>query len=281
MSRIITLDPTYGMYSVCAGIQDVAVDKVLLNPDYTVNPAALLEAVRFDTRMMFLCSPNNPTGNQIPLNVIRCLAAVFSGIIVVDEAYIDFAEGPSALALIAECRNIVVLQTFSKAWGMAGVRLGMAFADPEVIRVMNKVKYPYNVNVLTAEAVIRAIDEVDGRREEKAEKGEKKDKGEKKEKMEKIDKIGKNGPDIREILWERSRLADRLKGVAGVEMVYPSDANFLLVRFTDPKATYKYLAAHRIIVRDRSGQSLCQGCLRITVGTPAQNDQLITALMNQ
>jgi histidinol-phosphate aminotransferase len=179
--------------------------------------------------------------------VIRYLASRFNGIVVVDEAYIDFAERPSASTLIEECPNIIVLQTFSKAWGLAGVRLGMAIADEDVINVMNTVKYPYNVNVLSAATVMELI--------------------------------SKDGPDVRLILTERIRLADNLRGVPIVEKVYPSDANFLLVKFADPKGVYKYLAENGIIVRDRSTQPLCEGCLRITVGTPADNDQLINILM--
>ena len=247
LSRIVTLSPTYGMYSVCASIQDVAVDKVLLNADFSVNTGAILDTLRFDTKMIFLGSPNNPTGNQITLNVIRYLASRFSGIVVVDEAYIDFAERPSASTLIGECPNIVVLQTFSKAWGLAGVRLGMAIADEEIINVMNKVKYPYNVNVLTAAKVMELVT--------------------------------KDGPDVRLILTERIRLADNLRGLPIVEKVFPSDSNFLLVKFTDAKGTYKYLADNKIIVRDRSSQPLCEGFLRITVGTPADNDLLISVLM--
>jgi histidinol dehydrogenase len=267
MSRIITLNPTYGMYAVCAGIQDVEVDRVLLNPDFSVNLKAMLETVRFDTKMIFLCSPNNPTGNQVSLTEIRYLANRFSGIIVVDEAYIDFAEGPSALTLIDECPNLAVLQTFSKAWGLAGVRLGMAFAGPGIIAIMNKIKYPYNVNVLSAATVLEIVRNV---KNVKIVKNVKKEKNEKKERA---------GADVRLILTERIRLADRLKGVAGVEKIFPSDANFLLVKFADPKATYRYLADNGIIVRDRSNQALCEGCLRITVGTPAENDILIDALL--
>jgi histidinol dehydrogenase len=254
VNRIITLNPTYGMYAVSAGIQDVAVDKVLLNPDFSVNPQPILEAVRFDTKMIFLCSPNNPTGNQIPLNVIRYLAKRFIGIVVVDEAYVDFAEGASALSLTKECRNIVVLQTFSKAWGLAGIRLGMAFADAEIIRVMNKVKYPYNINVLTAGTVLAVVKEVKGRMP---------------------------GPDVREILLERIKLADKLRALPAVLKVFPSDANFLLVKFIDPKGTYRYLADNGIIVRDRSTQALCEGCLRVTVGTPVENERLINMLTDQ
>jgi histidinol dehydrogenase len=275
MSRIITIDPTYGMYAVCAGIQDVEVDRVLLNADFSVNAGALLNAVRFDTKMIFLCSPNNPTGNQIPVDEIRYLADRFSGIIVVDEAYIDFAQGPSALTLIGQCPNIAVLQTFSKAWGLAGVRLGMAFAGSEIIRNMNKVKYPYNINVLSASTVreiVRGVSDVTG------EKSGKNEKNEKNEKTRKILTDKKTGPDVREILWERNRLASSLKEIPAVVKVFPSDANFLLVKFADPKRIYKHLADHGIIVRDRSNQSLCEGCLRITAGTPAENNKLIEVL---
>jgi len=259
VNRIITMNPTYGMYSVCAEIQDVAIDRVLLNPDFSLDIKAVLAAVRFDTRMIFLCSPNNPTGNQIPLNDIRYLANRFNGILVVDEAYIDFAEGASAITLFNECPNIVVLQTFSKAWGLAGARLGMAFAEAEIIRVLNKVKYPYNINVLTAAAVSEALE------------------NSKKQANAKNNPIG---PDIRLILTEKIRVSSTLKEIPGVIRVFPSDANFLLVRFADPGSAYKYLASNGIIVRDRSRQPLCEGCLRITIGTPAENDLLIKTLQS-
>jgi histidinol dehydrogenase len=270
-SRIITLSPTYGMYSVCAGVQDAEVDRVLLNPDFTLNLPAILDTVRFDTRLIFLCSPNNPTGNQIPLEQIGFLARNIPGILVVEEAYIDFAEGPSALELIGECPNIVVLQTFSKAWGLAGVRLGMAFASSAIISVMNKVKYPYNVNILTASAVgevIRAF------REKTLEPEFRKGKADKKE--------GRQfkRPDVRILLWERTRLERELLDIDVVEKVFPSDANFLLVRFQNPKVIYNYLAQNGIVVRDRSTQPLCEGCLRITIGTAAENDQLLKMLRN-
>jgi histidinol-phosphate aminotransferase len=258
--RILTLSPTYGMYAVCAAIQDVPVDRVLLNPDFTLDVTRVLESIRFDTKMIFLCSPNNPTGNQIPVEDIRFLAVRFNGIVVVDEAYIDFAGGVSALTLLDECPNVVVLQTFSKAWGLAGVRLGMAFGRPELVRVMNKVKYPYNVNVLTASAVENVL----VRLSEGLKQGKQNER--------------QIGPDVRMILTERIRLADRLKRIPAVQKVYPSNANFLLVRFDDPKGTYRYLSDNGLIVRDRSTQPLCEGCLRITVGTPEQNDKLIDLL---
>jgi len=266
MSRIITMSPTYGMYSVCAAVQDVQVDKVVLNPDFSLNTKEILDAVRFDTKMIFLCSPNNPTGIKVPLDEIQYLADRFNGILVVDEAYIDFAQGQSALNLIKECRNIVVLQTFSKAWGLAGVRLGMAFADTEIIGIMNKVKYPYNVNVLTAAKVLERIKSV---REGVGAK------------QRNPDQDWRRGPDIELILSERMRLAEGLKGMPGVEKVYPSEANFLLVKFSDPRMTYLYLVDNGIIVRDRSTQVLCEGCLRITVGTPEENDKLFEVLKKQ
>jgi histidinol-phosphate aminotransferase len=263
------MNPTYGMYSVCAGIQDVQIDKVLLNPDFSVNVRNVLGTVRFDTKMIFLCSPNNPTGNQIPVQEIRYLADRFTGIVVVDEAYIDFATEPSALSLLNDCPNIVVLQTFSKAWGLAGVRLGMAFADPEIIAAMNKVKYPYNINVLSAAKVSEIVKIVGDM------KGAQHEKHGKKEKNIKTEGVR---ADVRLILTERIRLADRLRDLVGVEKIFPSDANFLLVKFNNPKAIYRYLADNGIIVRDRSNQALCEGCLRITVGTPDENDKLITVL---
>jgi histidinol dehydrogenase len=268
-NRIITVNPTYGMYSVCAGIQDAAVDKVLLNPDFSINLKGIMGAIRFDTRMIFLCSPNNPTGNQISLDEIRYLATRFAGIIVVDEAYIDFAQGPSALTLLGECPNIVVLQTFSKAWGLAGVRLGMAFANRDIVAALNKVKYPYNINVLSAATVSDIIKAMQGVRVANTDKKDKK--GRK-------DKSGLLGPDVRQILLERIRLAERLRELTIVDKVFPSETNFLLVRFSGAKTIFKYLAGKGIIVRDRSNQALCESCLRITIGTPIENDILMEAL---
>lgn len=250
-SRIITMSPTYGMYKVCADIQDVEVDPVLLNPDFSLNISALLDTVRFDTRMIFLCSPNNPTGNSISLEDIEFLAGRFSGILVLDEAYIDFSSGPSALGILDRLPNLVVLQTFSKAWGMAGARVGMAFADPEIIGLMDKVKYPYNLSTLAQEAVLRGVEMV-----EMVERQE----------------------SVHQIIAERERLADALKTIPYVEKVFPSEANFLLVKVTHAKSIYKYLVDQGIVVRDRSNQPLCENCLRITVGTPTENEAVVSAL---
>ncbi len=255
--RMLTLAPTYGMYSVCARIQDVEVDELLLNPDFSLNPDALLEAVRWNTRLVFICSPNNPTGKVLPLEVIRYLAERINAILVIDEAYIDFSGGPSSLELLAVLPNLVVLQTFSKAWGLAGVRMGMAFSSPEIIGLMNKVKSPYNVNVLSAATVMeKVLGELQRR-------------------------IGDEGQveiQIREIIEQRAWLTEQLQGLPAVVTVFESEANFLLVRMTDAADTYQYLTGRGIVVRDRSSQPRCENCLRFTVGTPSENKLLIEAL---
>ncbi|MFH0761180.1 MAG: histidinol dehydrogenase [Bacteroidota bacterium] len=250
-SRILTMSPTYGMYKVCAGVQDVAVDNVLLNEDFSIDTDKMLSAVRFNTKMIFLCSPNNPTGNQITLEDVFYLAERFDGIIVLDEAYGDFATGPSALSFLKDLPNLVILQTFSKAWGMAGVRLGMAFADPFIISLMDKVKYPYNLGILAQETLLKKVEEVE---------------------MVEVVKW------VEEIIRERWKLEGRLSALPGVEKIFPSEANFLLVRVADARGMYEYLVKQGIVVRDRSSQPLCQNCLRITVGTPEENQKLIQAL---
>jgi histidinol dehydrogenase len=252
-SRILMPVPTYGMYAVCAGIQDVQVDTCLLRDDFTLDPEALMARVRFDTRVIFLCSPNNPTGNQISLQDIRSIAQRFDGVVVLDEAYIDFASGPSALTLLNEISNLVILQTFSKAWGMAGARVGMAFADPGIIRIMDKVKYPYNINTLSLNLVIKRIKET-------------------------LETAGGIIKESETILEQREILQKKLAEIPEVVHIYPSEANFLLVKVRDAKATYQTLADQGIIVRDRSGQPLCGQCLRITVGTEEENRALVKAL---
>jgi histidinol dehydrogenase len=261
-SRILTMSPTYGMYKVCAGVQDVAVDTVLLNDDFSLDCGRMLSAVRFNTKLIFLCSPNNPTGNQIPLQDVLYLSERFNGVIVLDEAYIDFASGPSALSVLKSLPNLVVLQTFSKAWGMAGVRLGMAFADPFIISLMDKVKYPYNLSILAQETVLKRVEEVYNVEESGA-------------------KPRTRSTGIEEIQLERWKLEQRLSVLPCVEKVFPSEANFLLVRVADARALYEYLLKKGIVVRDRSSQPLCHNCLRITVGTPDENQKLIQALEYQ
>jgi len=247
--HILTLPPTYGMYQVSADIAGVAVREVPLSAAFQPRVEAILEAADAHSKLLFVCSPNNPTGNAIDRAAIRRLAAGFPGIVVVDEAYIDFSSRPSCLELLPEFPNLVVMQTFSKAWGMAGIRLGMAFASETVIALFNKVKPPYNVNELTQRA---ALDALDQSKEREA-------------------LIGA-------ILAERARLERRLPAFAFVKQVFPSDANFLLLRVAAPDELYLYLVDRGIIVRNRSRVLLCEGSLRITVGTPPENEQLLEAL---
>lgn len=251
-SRMITLSPSYGMYPVCAAIQDVEVDSVLLNQDFSVNETAISEAIQWNTRLVFLCSPNNPTGNLISIDQIARITDAFAGIVVVDEAYIDFSSGPSAIKLLSEFSNLVILRTYSKAWGLAGARLGLALADERIIQYMNKVRYPYNVNSLSMDLL-------------------------KKKLMEQTEEQ-KSGRAIQEIVRERDRLASELSQSAVVEAVFPSDANFLLAKFIDAKKVYHDLLDYGIVVRDRSSEPLCEECLRITVGTQEENNQLLETL---
>jgi histidinol-phosphate aminotransferase len=244
--RIIIIDPSYGMYKVCADINHVEVDFVSLNKDFSLDAGRLLSAVRKETKMVFLCSPNNPSANLLDRAEITRILAAFQGMVVVDEAYIDFCASDGLLPALGEYRNLVILRTLSKAWGLAGIRLGMALADPEVIRFMNMVKYPYNVNYLTQTKAMEMLGSAESR-----------------EKW------------IREILEERVKLEGRLEEIGYVLKIFPSDANFLLVRVKDAGATYAYLNERGVIVRNRSGLTHCEGCLRITVGTPEENDRLI------
>lgn len=249
IDHILTLPPTYGMYQVSADIADVEVRKVNLQPDFQPDVDAILAAVTPHSKLLFICSPNNPTGNRIDPEAIRTLAANFPGITVVDEAYIDFSQGHGALSLLDAFPRLVVMQTFSKAWGMAGIRLGMAFASEQIIGYLNKVKPPYNVNQLTQEAALKAL-----ARPEITQKA------------------------IQTLLAERERLETALKDSPVIQRVYPSDANFLLVKTPDPGGLYRFFVEQKIVVRNRSGVVLCDGCIRITVGTPDENERLLQAL---
>lgn len=249
--HIITLPPTYGMYRVSADISNVAVKEIPLRPgSFQPDAEAVLAEVNAHSKLLFICSPNNPTGNSIRPGLIRELAKGFPGIVVVDEAYIDFSAQESVINLIPEFPNLVVLQTFSKAWGMAGIRLGMAFASEEIIGYFNKVKPPYNINQLTQEAALKALDR---QKEQEAQ--------------------------VQQLLGQRTLLQQYLGGLPFVERIYPSDANFLLVKVEDPTGIYDYLVDRGIIVRDRSRVTLCEGCLRITVGTPEENERIFRALV--
>jgi histidinol-phosphate aminotransferase len=241
------------MYQVSADISDVAVKEIPLRPGlFQPDTDAVLAAADAHSKLLFICSPNNPTGNSIRPELIRELAKGFPGIVVVDEAYIDFSAQESAIRLLPEHPNLVVLQTFSKAWGMAGIRLGMAFASEEIIGYFNKVKPPYNINQLTQEAALKALD---GQEAQEAK--------------------------VQQLLGQRTLLQQYLGGLPFVERIYPSDANFLLVKVEDPAGTYNYLVDRGIIVRDRSRVVLCEGCLRITVGTPEENERLFRALVDR
>ncbi|MEZ4883740.1 MAG: histidinol-phosphate transaminase [Chitinophagales bacterium] len=246
---IMVLPPTYGMYEVSAAISDVEVQRVLLTADYQLDVKAILEAVKDNTKLLFVCSPNNPTGNCFTLEAIEALLEGFEGIVVVDEAYIDFASEASCVYLLKKYVNLVVMQTFSKAWGLAGIRLGMAFASEEIIDVLNKVKPPYNVNRLTQNAALRAMQNVDRYRKER-----------------------------NAILHERNVLTRALQQFSFVEKVHASDANFLLVKVKAAQELYDYLTSKGIIVRNRSKVVLCEGCLRITVGTETENLEVLAAL---
>jgi histidinol-phosphate aminotransferase len=246
IDRIIIIDPSYGMYKVCADINNIAVDFVSLTPDFRLDADRLLAAVREDTKMVFLCSPNNPSANLLDQAEIARILSEFNGMLVLDEAYIDFCGTEGMLPVLDVYNNLVILRTLSKAWGLAGIRLGMALADPEVIQYMNRVKYPYNVNYLTQAKALEMLGSPENR-----------------EKW------------IEEILTERTKLETTMEDIRHVLKVFPSDANFLLVRVEDPNGLYTYLYQHGVIVRNRSRMTHCEGCIRITVGTPDENNRLI------
>lgn len=247
--NIVSIDPTYGMYQVAADISGVDLKKVSLTPNFDLDGEALLKACNEQTKLVFLCSPNNPTGNCLDQVEMKKVLNGFNGIVVVDEAYIDFAPGKSMLKMLGKFENLVVLQTFSKAWGMAAIRLGMAFSNPEIIAVLNKIKYPYNLNILTQEKAMELLDN-------------------KKEVDQWIDLL----------LDERNKMTNLLADFPFVQEVYPSDSNFLLVKMYDARGIYEYLMEEGIIVRDRSKVHLCEDSLRITIGTPAENETLVEAL---
>ncbi|HPV19539.1 MAG TPA: histidinol-phosphate transaminase [Prolixibacteraceae bacterium] len=244
--NVLRMDPTYGMYEVAAGVNNVGVIRVPLTGDYQLKASRLLAAVTPETRMIFLCSPNNPTGNALDPGEIVKVIRGFPGPVVLDEAYIDFAPGRSFLPRLAEFPNLVILQTFSKAWGMAGIRLGMAFADPEIIAVLTKIKYPYNVNILTQQAALAQL----ANPQEKEEW-------------------------VAALLKERKKLATALSQLPQVEKVWPSDANFLLVKVKNARKVYEFLVRQGIVVRDRSGVTLCGESLRISVGKAEENELVI------
>jgi len=251
IDNVVAIHPTYGMYEVAAGINNVAYRKVLMNDRFDFSADELLRTADKHTKLIFLCSPNNPTGNNLDRKQIIKTVENFTGIVIVDEAYIDFSSQPSMLDELKRYPNLMVLQTFSKAWGSAAVRLGMAFAAPEIISVLNKVKYPYNINQLTQDYALQMLENA-----------------------------GRVDEWIKTLLQERSRLQNLLSETSCVGKIYPSDANFLLVKVSDANAIYEHLVKKSVIVRNRHSVTLCGNCLRITVGTPSENDHFIEALNN-
>ncbi len=247
--NVILLPPTYGMYEVSAGINDVETRKIPLTADFQLQPDLILNAVDENTKIIFVCSPNNPSGNKVNREDILKLLREFNGLVVVDEAYIDFSDEPSFTTLLSEYGNLLVMQTFSKAWGLASLRLGMAFASKKMIKILNRIKPPYNISGLTQQTVLAAIRNVD-----------------------KVTVM------IADILQEREYLKKEMSQLDFVEKIHPSHANFLLVKIPNAGHVYDDLIEEKIIVRNRSKVQLCEECLRISVGTRAENDAFIQAL---
>ena len=247
--EILIFPPTYGMYEVSAAINDVEIKEVLLTDDFELNIPAIKKTISDKTKIIFVCSPNNPTGNSFNENEIEDLVNSFNGIIVIDEAYIDFSDKTSWLEKLNQYPNLVILQTLSKAWALAGLRIGMAFASAEIIRILNKIKPPYNISAATQKLALQVLND-----EEKA--------------YQKIAIIKK----------EKAKLSEDLKAFDFIKKIYPSDTNFLLVKVNDATRLYKYLLTKNIVVRNRSNQPLCENSLRITIGTPEENVSLLQAL---
>ena len=249
--NVVICPPTYGMYQVSANINDVGIKKVPLTEDFQLDLIHLENVVDANTKMIWLCSPNNPTGNSLNRADIEIVLNNFNGLVVVDEAYINFSKQKSFLQELADYPNLVVLQTLSKAWGLAGLRLGRAFASAAIIEVLNKVKPPYNISQATQELVLKALDEV-----------------------------GQVNDMIKLLVDMRDALADVFRSMPTVEKVYPSDGNFILVKVKDARKLYEFLITKGIVLRDRSNVQLCEDCLRITVGSEKDNTILIDAMQD-
>jgi histidinol-phosphate aminotransferase len=249
LDNVIVCPPTYGMYEVSARVNDVEVRKVPLSADFQLDLEALEAAIDEHTKIIWLCSPNNPTGNSIDRTDIGMVLNNFDGLVVIDEAYVNFSRRRSFIPDLADYPNLVILQTLSKAWGLAALRIGMAFASQDIIGVMNRIKPPYNISEASQQLASEALDEV-----------------------EQVNEM------IRVIVDERALLAEQLERIPAVLQVFPSDANFLLVRVTEARRLYEYLLGKGIVVRDRSTTPGCADCLRITVGTPRENILLLEAL---
>ncbi len=249
VDNVVSIAPTYGMYKVVAAINNVEFREVPLNGEFMPDPERLLAATDKHTKLMFLCSPNNPSGNSLDTEVIERLLTDFKGIVVLDEAYIDFSSRESFLSQLERFPNLIVIQTLSKAWASAGLRVGTAYGDPFVIETFTRVKYPYNISVVTQRMAL-----------EQLERGV--------------------ADEVRQIVEQRDRLVRELGKYPVIKYIFPSDANFLLVRVDRPRELYNLLIEQGVIVRDRSHIAGCEGCLRITVGTPEENDKLLLILQN-
>ncbi|UFH53276.1 histidinol-phosphate transaminase [Spirosoma sp. KNUC1025] len=248
--NILIMPPTYGMYEVSAAVNDVEIIKVPLTTDFQVDVESVLGAITDNTKLIWLCSPNNPSGNLLQADAIRTiLNAATHSLVIVDEAYIDFASTSSWTNELDTYPNLVVLQTFSKAWGLAALRLGMCFASEELIQILNKIKPPYNISAPTQSLALDALAHEEAKTNM-----------------------------VTEILAERQNLAENLRSLPSVQVVYLSDANFLLVKFDDAKGVFEHLIEQQVIVRDRSKVKLCDGCLRISVGTRTENERLMEVL---
>ena len=249
VDNVVAIDPTYGMYQVCAEVNDVEYRKMLLDVYYQFKASSLLSAIDENTKAIFVCSPNNPTGNSLCRKEIESLLKRFDGLVIVDEAYIDFSSSESLLKDLDKYPNLIVLQTFSKAWGCAAIRLGMAFASSEIIAIFNKIKYPYNVNRLTQEEAIKVLQHPE------TIKGW-----------------------VNTLLEERTRVMEEFVKLPCCVRVFPTDANFFLAKVYEATQIYNYLVSEGIIVRNRTNVALCNDCLRITIGTKEENEALLEAL---
>jgi histidinol-phosphate aminotransferase len=247
--NVIICPPTYGMYEVSANINDVAIKKVNLTPDFQLDVNGILAAVDANTKLLFICSPNNPTGNNMNREDVEVLLNNFPGIIIIDEAYINYSRQKTFIQELTEYPNLIVMQTLSKAWGLAALRLGLCYASMDIIDLLNKVKPPYNINEASQQLGLEALQDMDT----------------------------VNGW-IKQTVTEKQLLQQTLAQLSFVEKIYPSDANFILVKVNDANALYDYLAANEVIVRNRSKDVHCSNCLRITIGTPEENSILINLL---
>ncbi len=247
--NVVAIEPTYGMYGVCADINDIEYRRVLLGEKYELCADKVLEATDANTKVIWLCTPNNPTGNSLDRKEIEKILDNFNGIVVVDEAYSDFAPQRPFRVDIERWPNIIVLNTFSKAWGCASIRLGMAFASTEIIGLMNKVKYPYNINSLTQQKALEMLSD-----------------------------LGRVNQWLFTVRAERSKIINAFAELPVCEEVYPTDANFFLARVKDANAIYNYLIDNGVVVRNRNRVTLCGNCLRITVGTPDENTELLAVM---